>query len=111
MKSLTLSLLEFILENFSDGKNEYREKLFPLPANLEYWFSSCQAEKVTKIKICDYFMKYVKEHPNLPWSWQGLSRNPNLTMKFVEHHLNLPWDWSKMSYNLNCNYEIYRKTS
>ena len=35
----------------------------------------------------------VEKHPDKPWNWSGLSRNPNVTFDVVEKHPDKPWDW------------------
>ena len=44
-------------------------------------------------------MEYVKNNPDKPWTWYGLSRNPNITMEDVKDNPDKPWDWEGLSYN------------
>jgi len=44
-------------------------------------------------------MEMILAHPNLPWNWYWVSRNPNLTMDAVGAHPNKPWDWDEVSQN------------
>jgi hypothetical protein len=41
----------------------------------------------------------VLSHPELPWSYLLLSKNPNITMDMVLSHPDIPWDWRWLSEN------------
>jgi len=41
----------------------------------------------------------VEKYHNKPWSWNALSRNPNITMDDVEQYPNAPWSWNELSRN------------
>lgn len=41
----------------------------------------------------------IQQNLDLPWSWQGLSKNPNITMDFIIQHIDKPWDWKEISNN------------
>jgi hypothetical protein len=48
----------------------------------------------------------VLSHPDLPWNWESLSSNPNITMDMVLSHPDLPWDWGWLSRNPNITMEM-----
>jgi hypothetical protein len=41
----------------------------------------------------------IREYPDLPWNWRGLSHNKNMTFEFIESIIEGPWDWKAMSRN------------
>lgn len=41
----------------------------------------------------NYFFKFIKYHSDKPWSWSGLSQNPNITMDIVKANPRELWDW------------------
>jgi hypothetical protein len=41
-----------------------------------------------------------------PWSWDALSRNPNITLDIVEAHPDKPWNWRALSMNPSMTPEI-----
>jgi hypothetical protein len=47
----------------------------------------------------NFMVEYVEKHPEKLWNLLGLSRTPNLTMKFVERHPKMPWSWFDLSSN------------
>jgi hypothetical protein len=42
-------------------------------------------------------MDFVVDNLDKPWSWYGLSINPNITFEFVYENPNRPWDWYSLS--------------
>ena len=46
-------------------------------------------------------MMYIESHPDNPWDWHGISRNPNLTIEYVEAHPEKQWYWPDISRNPN----------
>ena len=42
-------------------------------------------------------MDYINVNPNKPWSWYGISRNPNITMDYINVNPYKPWNWSDLS--------------
>jgi hypothetical protein len=48
---------------------------------------------------------FVIAHPEKPWDWYWLSRNPNITMEDVILHPEKPWDWYWLSRNPNITME------
>ena len=52
------------------------------------------------------WFEYILNHPEKPWSWRGISCNPNLTMEMIEAHPEKPWDWWGISRNLNITMEM-----
>jgi hypothetical protein len=50
-------------------------------------------------------MEYIMQHPEHPWNWYGISRNPNLTMEYIMQHPEHPWNWNGISYNPNLTME------
>lgn len=39
----------------------------------------------------DYILQQILAHPDLPWDWENVSRNPNITMTMTQQHPDLPW--------------------
>ena len=46
-------------------------------------------------------MEFVLAQLDMPWNWEWLSMNPNITMKDVLAHPEMPWDWKWLSENPN----------
>lgn len=46
--------------------------------------------------MCD-----IQENPHLPWDWQGVSLNPNLTIDFIENNWDKNWCFDRLS-NAEC---------
>ena len=46
-----------------------------------------------------YFFKFIENHSDKPWSWNGLSENPNITWDIVEANPDKPWNWNLFSSN------------
>jgi hypothetical protein len=44
-------------------------------------------------------MEYIEMNNRLPWDYEEISYNPNLTIGFVLGHLDKYWDWSRVSSN------------
>ena len=51
-------------------------------------------------------MEYIERHPEKPWIWYGVSRNPNITMEFIESHPEKTWNWEGVSMNPNLTKEF-----
>ena len=53
----------------------------------------------------------MEQHPELPWDWDGVSQNPNITFKYLEQHLEKPWNWDWLSENPFTaeKHQFYRK--
>ena len=32
-------------------------------------------------------MEIIEKYPDKPWSWFGVSKNPNITIEFIEKHI------------------------
>ena len=43
-------------------------------------------------------MYLLEKHPEKPWDWNWISRNPNITMEFIEKHLD-NIDFERLSQN------------
>ena len=54
-------------------------------------------------------MEMIEKHPEKPWDWKWISRNPNITMEFIEKHLEKPWNWGWISENPNITMEMIEK--
>ena len=50
--------------------------------------------------------QYILDNPEKPWSWAGLSRNPNITLDIVLKHPEKPWDWAGLSWNKMDKYQF-----
>ena len=38
-------------------------------------------------------MEFIDSHPDKPWNWYEISRNPNITMEDIDSHPDKPWNW------------------
>lgn len=61
------------------------------------WFSISRNSHTT--------LKHVKTHHHLPWSYKGLSYNPNVTFENVLDNLHESWDWFGVSKHNNVKME------
>jgi hypothetical protein len=52
----------------------------------------------------------VREYPKLPWDWNALSQNPNITWQIIKRNLRKPWNWENVSRNPSVNIEIIEDT-
>ena len=41
--------------------------------------------KIHSFGKMNILMYLLEKHPEKPWSWYGISRNPNMTMEFIEN--------------------------
>jgi len=41
----------------------------------------------------------ILDHPEIPWNWHWLSKNPNVPLQYVLDHPELPWNWCGLSQN------------
>ena len=48
----------------------------------------------------------LEKHPELPWNWDDISMNTNITMEFIETYPEKPWDWFHISMNPNLTMDI-----
>jgi hypothetical protein len=55
------------------------------------------------------FQEFIDTYPDKPWSWYGLSRNPNITLEQVEKYPDKPWNWYGLSWNPNVTMEMVEK--
>ena len=44
-------------------------------------------------------MDMIESNIDLPWDWNYVSENPNLTFEFVQKYIDKPWDWEVISRN------------
>ena len=51
----------------------------------------------------------IETHPDKDWSWNYISCNPNITMEFIEKHPEKPWTWNGISQNPNITMEMIEK--
>jgi transposase len=40
----------------------------------------------------------IQNNPNLPWIWNSLSSNPNITWQIVENNPHIAWNWGLLKY-------------
>ena len=43
----------------------------------------------------------IKNNPEKPWNWYGITCNPNITWDIIQNNLEKPWDWYYLSSDLN----------
>lgn len=126
--------------------------------NSDYWFvifdespnlineTMILIKEIPNLRVCwweasrNFPIHFIDENPNLPWEWDAisgntnltpafieknvgivssdwdwtfLSRNPAVTMDFVERHQeeSYKWDWSSLSCNPNITFEFIQKHS
>ena len=46
-------------------------------------------------------MEIIEKHPDKPWDWGVLSKNPKLNIDIIINNLNKSWDWSWTSISEN----------
>ena len=51
----------------------------------------------------------LKKYPDKDWSWNYISRNPNITIDIIETHPEIPWNWDWISSNPNITMEFIEK--
>jgi hypothetical protein len=44
-------------------------------------------------------LEIIQANPDLPWDWNDVSRNPNITCGIVDANADLPWDWISLGKN------------
>ena len=68
-------------------------------------------ERKTKQIMSGKFIKFINENPEKPWSWDCISRNPNITWDIIEANPEKPWNWKGISYNRFSKHhtQIYNK--
>ena len=54
-------------------------------------------------------MEIIEKHPNKPWDWESISRNPSITMEMIEKYPDKPWNWHTISRNPSITMEIIEK--
>ena len=52
------------------------------------------------------WFQYVLYHPDKPWDYDWLSKNPNITLDIVQNYPNKPWSYLWLSQNPNITWEI-----
>ena len=52
---------------------------------------------------------FIKKNIYRPWNWYQLSKNPNVTVDFVKENIDKPWDWCWMSYNPNIPFDFVKQ--
>ena len=55
--------------------------------------------KTIQTEISSQFWKFVQNNPDIPWDWDELSLNPNVTYDIVQNNPDKPWDWCEISHN------------
>ena len=51
----------------------------------------------------------MKQHPEQPLNWYGLSYNPNITWDIVQQKPNEDWNWPILSQNPNITWDIVQQ--
>lgn len=51
-------------------------------------------------------MSDILNNMNLPWIWEAVSANPNLSPEFIFHFIGFKLDWKFISLNLNFDMEF-----
>ena len=54
-------------------------------------------------------MDIIEKHPDKPWRWKCISKNPNITMEFIEKYPDKRWNWKYISFNSNITMGIIDK--
>ena len=57
-------------------------------------------------KLANHLTTLIKLHPDEPWDWGYISRNPNITIDFIEANPHKPWNWGCISGNPNLTMEF-----
>ena len=53
-------------------------------------------------------MDIIRENPDKPWDWYGISNNPNITWDIIQENPDKDWDWYSISCNPNITWDIMR---
>ena len=57
------------------------------------------------------WFQYILDHPEKPWDWREISRNPNVTWEIVQAYAEeCPWDWFYLTHNPNITWAIVLAT-
>lgn len=112
-----LSDLKNILRSCHSSAHLYADNTNHLTTLLlRYPFASWNWEVVSAHQLVTF--EFTQEHPELPWSPAGLSRNPNLTRKIVHENESYPWFRHNLLFNVHlrdeftvahCNYKFEEK--
>jgi len=51
----------------------------------------------------------LKNHPDKPWGWQELSRNPSITWQFIKENPDKPWNWNYLSENPSITWQFIKE--
>jgi len=54
-------------------------------------------------------MSDIESHMDLPWDWECISRNPNLTMTMIEAHRDERWSWGLFIMHIKLTVNILRQ--
>jgi hypothetical protein len=56
------------------------------------------------------FLEKYKDDPNIPWNWDIVSMNNNITMDFVERNMEgVPWNWEYIARNKNLTMDFVER--
>ena len=61
--------------------------------------SKLSIEQILMNKWSEKWFDFVKQNPDKPWNWHGISRNPNVTWEIIQANPDKPWHWSEISRN------------
>ena len=69
----------------------------------------CEVRDAIKHESHERWWQFIIDNPELPWNWNMISRNPNLTMNFINDNPDKPWNWNMISYNPNLTMNFINK--
>ena len=66
-------------------------------------------DEIIRERFQEQWFRYIKDNPDRPWDWGGLSSNPSITWKIVQNNPEKPWDWSRFSKNPSISWKFVQK--
>ena len=55
------------------------------------------------------WFQFILDNPDIPWDWDILSRNPNITWDIVQQNPDKKWNWWELSKNPNITWDIVQQ--
>ncbi len=90
------------------NKNWPRDHVYNLNVPFSYVLKQKNIHELDWEKISEkdtVTWETVKSHPELFWSFDGLSSNDNVTLEIIKDNLHLPWEWYLISQRKSVTWE------
>ena len=65
--------------------------------------------KTLQYECGQQLMDFIEKYPDIPWDWEAISDNPNITMDIIEKYPDKLWEWKYISLNRNITMEFIEK--